>query len=101
MPNSEKDRLATEVQERWVDFQDALSNKRKYPLEQFRAFWNAGKRYAELTRNDTLIHRNVVVAINGLREFLSAETDSGTILADADRLEVLALQRIRSLFRRG
>jgi hypothetical protein len=45
----------------------------RYPVEQFRAFWKAGKRYAELTRNDPLIHRNVVAAINGLREFLSVE----------------------------
>ena len=72
-------------------FQDALSDKRRYPVEQFRAFWNAGKRYAELTRNDPLIHRKVVAAINGLREFLSVERKRipGTILADADRLESL------------
>jgi hypothetical protein len=85
------DRLAAEVQDRWADSQDALSNRRKYPLEEFRTFWNAGKRYAELTRNDPLIHRNVVAAINGLREFLSVERKRipGTILADADRLESL------------
>jgi hypothetical protein len=73
VPNSEKDRLATEAEDRWADFQDALSNKRRYPVEQFRAFWDAGKRYAELTKNDPLIHRTVVAAINGLREFLSVE----------------------------
>jgi hypothetical protein len=91
VPNSEKDRLAAAVQDRWTDFQDALSDKRRYPVEQFRAFWNVGKRYAELTRNDPLIHRKVVAAINGLREFLSVERKRipGTILADADRLESL------------
>ena len=91
MADSEKERLAAEVADRWVDFQHALSNKRRYPIEQFRAFWDAGKRYAELTRNDALIHRNVVVAINGLREFLSFERKRipGTILPDADRLETL------------
>jgi hypothetical protein len=50
VPNSEKDRLAAEVAVRWAEFQDGLSNKRRYPVEQFRAFWDAGKRYAELTR---------------------------------------------------
>jgi hypothetical protein len=91
LPKSEKDRLAADVEDRWADFQDALSNNRRYPVEQFRAFWHAGKRYAELTRNDPLIHRNVVAAINGLREFLSVERKRipGTILADADRLESL------------
>jgi hypothetical protein len=90
VPNSEKDRLAAEVEDRWVDFQEG-SNKRRYPVEQFRAFWDAGKRYAELTRNDALIHRKVVVAINGLREFLSVERKRipGTIIADADLLESL------------
>jgi hypothetical protein len=91
VPISEKDRLAAEVEDRWVDFQDGLSNKRRYPVEQFRAFWEAGKRYAELTKNDPLIHRKVVVAINGLREFLEVERKRipGTIIADADRLESL------------
>jgi hypothetical protein len=55
VPNSEKDRLAAEVADRWAEFQDGLSNKRQYPVEQFRAFWEAGKRYAEITRNDPLI----------------------------------------------
>jgi hypothetical protein len=74
-----------------VDFQHALSDKRRYPVQQFRAFWQAGRQYAELTKNDELIHRKVVVAINGLREFLSGERKRipGTILYDADRLESL------------
>ena len=89
MANSAMERLAADVVDRWVDFQNGLSNKRRYPVEQFRAFWDAGKRYAELTRNDPLIHRKVVAAINGLREFLSVERKRipGTIIADADRLE--------------
>src|SRR5215813_11386370 len=103
VPNSEKDRLAAEVEDRWVDFQDGLSNKRRYPVEQFRAFWDAGKRYAELTQNDPLIHRKVVAAINGLREFLEVERKGipGTIIADADRLESLLFSGYRSLFRGG
>ena len=90
-PISEKDRLAADVVDRWVDFQDGLRNKRKYPVERFRAFWDAGKRYAELTKNDPLIHRKVVEAINGLREFLEVERERipDTIIADADRLESL------------
>jgi outer membrane biosynthesis protein TonB len=42
VPNSEKERLAAEVEDWWVDFRDALSNKRRYPVEQFRAFWIEG-----------------------------------------------------------
>jgi hypothetical protein len=82
VPISQKDRLAAEVEKRWLDFQDGLSNKRRYPVDQFRAFWEAGKRYAQLTRNDPLIHRKVVVAINGLREFLEVERKRipGTII---------------------
>jgi hypothetical protein len=49
------------------------------------------RRYAELTKDDPLIHRKVVAAINGLREFLEVERKRipGTIIADADRLESL------------
>ena len=46
MPDSEKERLAAEIERLWLDFQLGLSNKRKYPLQQFRAFWTAGRRYA-------------------------------------------------------
>jgi hypothetical protein len=47
MSHTEKDRLAAAVEERWLEFQDGLSDKRKYPIRQFRAFWQAGVRYAE------------------------------------------------------
>ena len=86
---SAKDRLAAEVETRWVDFKMALSDKRRYPLERFRAFWQAGNRYAEMTKGDALIHRKVVEAINGLTDFLSVERKQvpGDVLYDAQRLE--------------
>ena len=56
MRASEKDRLAAEVADRWVDFEMALSDKRKYPVQQFREFWEIGRRYAELTKSDPMIH---------------------------------------------
>ena len=83
---SEKDRLAAEVEDRWIDFQMALSDRRRYPMEQFRAFWHAGKRYSEMTKGDALIHRKVV---NGLTDFLSVERKRvpEDVLYDAERLE--------------
>jgi hypothetical protein len=89
MPRSEKDRLASEVQERWIDFNMALSDKRKYPVQQFRAFWEAGRLYAEMTKCDPLIHRVVVEAVNGLTEFVSVEGKRvpELVIRDAGRLE--------------
>lgn len=89
MPRSERDRLASEVQERWIDFNMALSDKRKYPVQQFRAFWEAGRRYAELTKRDPLIHRVVVEAVNGLKDFVSVERKRvpELVIRDAERLE--------------
>ena|SRR5437868_7501817 len=89
MPHSDKDRLASEVEQRWIDFNMGLSDKRKYPLAQFRAFWEAGKRYAEMTKADPLIHRVVVEAVNGLTDFLSAKRKKlpDVVLRDAERLE--------------
>ena len=58
MPTSEKDLLAAEAMDRWEDFQESLSSeKRRYPIQQFRAFWLAATRYAELTKSDSLLHR--------------------------------------------
>ncbi len=89
MPRSEKDRLAAEVQERWIDFNMALSDKRRYPVAQFRAFWEAGRRYGEMTKRDQLIHRVVIEAVNGLTDFLSVERKRvpGVVIRDAERLE--------------
>ena len=92
MPSREMDRLATEAMQCWADFQEGLSSdKQKYPLQQFRAFWAVTKRYAELTRPDPLIHRSVAGAVNGLVDFLEAERRCvpGDVLRDAEHLECL------------
>lgn len=91
MPSPEKDRLAAEAMECWADLQDGLSSdKRKYPIQQFKAFWAVIKRYAELTRSDQLIHRSVAGAVNGLADFLEVERKRvpGHV-RDAERLECL------------
>ena len=89
MPSSEKDRLAVEVEKRWAEFEEALfGSKRTYPLQEFKAFWEAGRRYAELTKSDPLIHKSVVNAVHVLtdivgkgRKRIPAQTGKG------DRLE--------------
>jgi hypothetical protein len=70
MPSLGKDRLAAEAMECWADFQHGLpSDSRKYPIQQFKAFWAVTKRYAELTRSDPVIHRSVTETVNGLPIF--------------------------------
>ena len=92
MPISEMDRLAAEAMHRWEDFQEGLaSEKRKYPIQQFRAFWSATKHYAESTKSDSLIHKSVAAVVQGLVDFLGAERKRvpGEVLRDAERLECL------------
>ena len=61
----------------WVDFQEGLtSDKRKYPIQQFKAFWTATKRYAELTRSDPLIHTSLAGAANGPADFLEGSVSA-------------------------
>jgi hypothetical protein len=95
MPTSEKDRLAAEAMDRWEDFQQSLSSeKRRYPIQQFRVFWLAATRYAELTKSDSLLHKRLAAAVNGLVDFLGAERKRvpGEILRDAERLECLLFE---------
>ena len=73
MVDSKQDRLAKEVVELSTSFKMALSNKRKYPMAEFKSFVAAGKRYIEVLGKDPLIHRDVVSTISGLREFLETE----------------------------
>ena len=92
MDNSQKNRLANAVVNRWCSFQEALGGtKRKYPAQEFLSFVEAARRYIDLTRHDRLIHREVAKAINGLTEFLQMERKRvpGRILSEADRLECL------------
>ena len=74
------------------EFQESLASvKRKYPINQFRAFWSATKRYAESTKADALIHKRVAAAVHGLVDFLSVEGKPvpSDVLRDAERLECL------------
>jgi len=65
MENSEKDRLATAVVDRWCSFQDALAGaKRKYLLQDFLSFADAARRHIEVTRDDQLVRRDVANAVN-------------------------------------
>ena len=91
MAPTEKDRFAAQVEERWLDFQDALSDRRKYPLQAFRDFWEAAWRYAEPVKRDPLIHRSVVSAVNGLTDYLTVERKRvpEKVVWDAQRLESL------------
>jgi len=92
MENSEKDRLATAVVDRWSSFQDALAGaKRGYPLQAFLSFADAARRYIEVPRHDALVRRDVANAINGLAEFLHLERKRvpGRVLSEADRRECL------------
>ena len=102
MPTSEKDRLAAEAMDRWEDFQEGLSSdKRRYPIQQFRAFWSAATRYAELTKSDSLIHKSLAAAVNGLVDFLGAERKRvpSDILRDAERLECFLFSGYDPYFR--
>ena len=86
---SEKDRLAQQVADLRITFDMALSDKRKYPVPEFNAFVEAGRRYIKITADDPLVHKSVVRAVNGLREFLQVERKRipEKILFEADRLE--------------
>ena len=91
MPDSEKDRAAEEVVALWATFGLALSNKRRYPVQEFRAFVQIAQRYVEMTKDDPLIHKSVTRCVNGLREYLEVERSRvpEDVLFQADRLECL------------
>ena len=91
MPDSEKDTVAEEVAERRATFNLALSNKRKYPVPEFRTFVQTARRYIAMTKNDPMNYKSVARAVNGLREYLAVERKRipGDVLFEADRLECL------------
>ena len=70
---SEKERAAEEILKAKATFDMALSNKRKYPLVEFRVFARATRKYIGLTAGDSLIHRKVAGEISGLADYLKLE----------------------------
>jgi hypothetical protein len=90
--DADKDRLAAIVEERWLDFQSALSEGgRRYPIHTFNTFVQAVRNYIAQTEKDPLIHRKVVNVLNGLTDSLQSRGKQipGEVLAEADRLECL------------
>jgi hypothetical protein len=100
---SEKEKLAEEVVDRWVSFQMALSNKRKYPTEEFTAIAASVRGYVRAVSRDPLIHREVATAINGLVDFLKVERRQvpDTVVHEASRLERLLFSRYDPHFEGG
>ena len=100
MPRSEKERLAAEFEERWIDFQMALSDKRKYPVQQFRIVWEIGRRYAEMTEQDALSHGVVVSVASAITDYLTCDRKpvSEEVVPKVQRLESLVFAGIRLLF---
>jgi hypothetical protein len=88
---SEKDRLAEEAMGFWHDFQAALSPKKKFPMQQFRAFWKSAKRYAEYTKSDSEIHRELASAVHELVTTIgwAGKSVQDGVLWEIQRLECL------------
>ena len=87
MLESERDRLAKRVEDLRARFDDALSDKRKYPVQEFRTFVQSVGRYIALTASDPLNHKSVARAVHGLREFLEVERKHIPGDVEADQLE--------------
>ena len=80
------------VIEQHCAFEQALAgSRRRYPTHEFRSFAAVVRQYAEATREDEMLHRGVVSAVNGLVQYLQCERKKvpGEVLWEADRLECL------------
>ena len=84
-----KDILAKRVADTYVDFHMGLSNKRKYPMTAFLEHHQAVCEYAEATKDDKFIHREVARLVNGAREYLEVERKRvpGDVLWKAGQME--------------
>lgn len=57
-------------------------------MAEFKASVQSARRYIEVTAEDPMIHKSIMRAVNGLREFLEAdESESLEISCLSDRLE--------------
>jgi hypothetical protein len=56
MAESEKDRIARQTADLRATFDMARSDKRKYPVAEFKAFVLSARRYIEITAGDPMVH---------------------------------------------
>ena len=91
MVNIDIDKLAEEVMNAYVELDNRLYGKGRFPNSHFRTFFDAVVCYVESTKDAKMIHRSVASAVSGLREILSLQTSlaSDRAIADADRLECM------------
>jgi hypothetical protein len=91
MLNPGKDQLAAEAMDRWHDFERACRPKKKFPMREFRAFWLLAKQYAELTRSDKTIRRDLATAVHELTTVYgwASKAPENEAIADIERLECL------------
>ena len=92
MDDSIKDCLALQVLELLIDFEMALSErKRKYPAQEFFTFASAARRYIDLTSKDQLVRRDVAVALKDLATCvqLMRKGAPDAVVLEAHRLESL------------
>jgi hypothetical protein len=68
-------------------------------VTEFNAFVRSARNYMKITAGDAMVHKSVVQAVNGLREFLQVERKRipGNILFEADRLECQLFATIQAL----
>jgi hypothetical protein len=70
MSGSEKDQLAALVIDQHCALQQALAGTRKrYPTREFKFFAAMMRQYVDATREDEMLHRGVVRAVNVLVEY--------------------------------
>lgn len=74
MAGTEKDQLAALVVDQRCAFEEALAGSRKrYTTPEFESFAAVMRKYADATREDEMLHRCVVRAVNGLVGYLQSE----------------------------
>jgi hypothetical protein len=87
----EKRRLARAIVEARTKLDEALEDKRRWPREHFRRFFESVATYARATTGDEMIHRDVVPSVNGFRAYLAVQRKRlpADALFEADRLETI------------
>lgn len=100
MHNTDSDILAEDVMNAYVEFEMHLHEKGPFPMKHFRAFFEATVLYVKSMHGNTMIHRNVAAAVNGLRSIIELESfhAPGEAIYDADRLECMLFREYDPYF---
>jgi hypothetical protein len=94
-------KLAEGVLKAYAQLESGLYGKGRFPISDFRLFFEATVRYIEATKEAAMIHRSIASIVSALRDELTLQAVQAPdeAISDAERLECMLFSEYDPYFK--